>query len=101
MLMHIVNFGIWCFIFLVGAQFILRKTYVKNYIYIMEPNKETEILLRNTLPPFDGILPTLITCMIPVLNIIMIAYYLVLGLTTDEEKLYELRQSMRELKNER
>ena len=97
----LLKIGISCFIFLIGSQIILRKSYIENYIYIMEPDQELEEKFRNTFPPFDGFIVTLLSCMVPIFNIIYISYYLIIGLTTDEDKLYELRETMRDIKNGR
>ena len=93
--------GLFCFMFLWGVQIILRNSYVENYIYITEPDEVLEQKLRNTHIPFDGFILTLISCMIPIFNILYVSYYLIIGLTNDEGKLYDLREIMRELKNER
>ena len=101
LLTFILKSGVFCFIFLWGAQIILRNSYVENYIYITEPDEALEQKLRNAHAPFDGFIPTLISCMVPIFNILYVSYYLIIGLTNDEDKLYDLRKMMRELKNER
>ena len=97
----ILESGIFCFVFLWGAQIILRDKYIDNYIYIIEPDEILEIKLRNSSTPFDGIIATFISCMIPIFNILYISYYLIIGLTNDKDRLFELRETMREIKNER
>lgn len=101
LLILLLKSGVFCFMFLWGAQIILRDNYVENYIYIIEPDEALEQKLRKTHTPFDGFIPTLISCMVPIFNILYVSYYLIIGLTNDEDKLYELREIMRELKNER
>jgi hypothetical protein len=82
---------------LLGIQIILRDTYVENYIYIMEPDFILEQKLRKAHIPFDGFIPTLISCLVPIFNIFYISYYLIIGLTTDKNTLYKLKQEMRKL----
>ena len=101
LLIFLLKFGVFCFMFLWGIQIILRKSYIENYIYIIEADEILENKLRNTYPPFDGFITTLISCMIPILNIFYIGYYLIIGLTKDKDKLYYLREAMRGIKNER
>ena len=94
--------GIFCFIFLLGVQIILKDTYIENYIYIIEPDFALEQKLRKAHIPFDGLISTFIACMVPVFNILYITYYLIIGLTTDKNTLYELKQEMRDfLKNDK
>lgn len=100
-LIYLLKSGVFCFMFLWGAQIILKDSYIDNYIYIVEPDEFLERKLRDAHTPFDGFIPTLISCMIPIFNILYVSYYLIIGLTNDEDKLYELRKMMRELKNER
>lgn len=101
LLTFLLKSGIFCFVFLCGSQVILRDSYIENYIYIVEPDEFLEYMLRNSSIPFDGFIPTLISCTIPIFNILYISYYLIIGLINDEDKLYHLRESMRELKNDR
>lgn len=101
LLTFLLKCGIFCFMFLWGAQIILRNNYVENYIYITEPDEALEQRLRNAHTPFDGFIPTLISCMIPIFNILYVSYYLIIGLTKDEDMLYHLRENMRDIKNER
>lgn len=101
LLIFILKCGAFCFLFLLGIQIILRDTYIKNYIYIMEPDDFLKQKLINTHIPFDGLITTLISCMVPIFNILYISYYLIIGLTKDEDSLYDLREKMRDLKNGR
>lgn len=101
LLIFLLKCGFFCFLFLLGIQKILRDTYIENYIYIMEPDEVLEQKLRNTHVPFDGFILTFFSCMVPILNVLYISYYLIIGLTTDTNNLYELRKTMRDLKNER
>jgi hypothetical protein len=84
--------------FLWGAQIVLREKYIKNYIYVTEPNELLIEILENSSTPFDGFFQTLIACMVPIFNLIYISYYLIIALTKDEEKLNHLRESMRDIK---
>lgn len=100
-LIYLLKFGVFCFMFLWGAQIILRDSYIDNYIYIVEPDEFLERELRDAHTPFDGFIPTLISCMVPIFNILYVSYYLIIGLTKDEDMLYHLRETMRDIKNER
>lgn len=97
----ILKFGLVCFVFLWGAQIILKEDFIENYIYVYEPEECELEVIKNWTPLFDGFFQTFFSCLIPVFNVIYIAYFLIMGLTKNEEKLFELREIMRELKNER
>lgn len=57
--------------------------------------------MKNSRVPFDGVIVTFVSCMIPIFNILYVIYYLLIGLTTDEDKLIELRRIMRDMKDGR
>lgn len=90
--------GIFCFMFLWGAQIILREKFLTNFVFICDLNELEEQIARDKVPPFDGFFRTLFLCLVPIFNWIYTSYYLIIALTKDEARLYYMREIMREAK---
>jgi hypothetical protein len=88
--------GIFCFMFLWGAEIILREKFITNFIFICDLDELEEQIARDMTPPFDGFFRTFVLCLIPVFNWTYAGFYLFIALTKDEERLCYMRETMRE-----